>query len=52
VTLGTAFYVLMLLCLVGYGWFNRAKPAEAWPGLVVWLLLLCLGWAVFGSPIS
>lgn len=39
-TLGLAYWILMLITLVGYGWFNRAKPAEAWPGLVVWLLLL------------
>lgn len=51
-TLSVLFWVCMLLCLVGYGWFNRARPAEAWPGLVVWILLACLGWKVFGSPIQ
>lgn len=51
-TLAICFYVLMLLALLGYGFVNRGRLGDAWPGFVVWLLLLCLGWAVFGPPIK
>jgi hypothetical protein len=42
----------MLIVLVLGGWSYRTRAGEAWPFGVVWLLLVILGWAVFGSPIK
>jgi hypothetical protein len=43
----------MLFWLVGYGYFNRSA---AWPVIVpnvlLFILLLVLGWATFGAPIK
>jgi hypothetical protein len=51
-TLGIAFWILMLLWLVlGPPWpFMAGWPA--WPGhIILFLLLLVLGWHAFGPPL-
>lgn len=54
-SLGLLFWILMLLWLVGYGYFTSRGPV-AWPtvgpNILLFILLLCLGWKVFGSPIQ
>ena len=49
------FWILMLLGLVGgiYArWFVPSAPMIAWaPDLILFLLLLILGWHAFGAPI-
>jgi hypothetical protein len=56
-TLGLLFWILMLLWLVGYGYGTLNTPANrAWPvmgpNILLFVLLLVLGWATFGSPIK
>jgi hypothetical protein len=58
-TLGLLFWILMLLWLVGYGWGTFHGPAGqpvSWPtvgpNILLFILLLILGWKVFGSPIQ
>ena len=52
-TLGLVYWILMLLWLVASLWWNW-PPAPGGPlpreGFL-FLLLLLLGWAVFGAPI-
>ena len=56
-SLGLLFWILMLLWLVGYGYgtFRAATPTP-WPiigpNILLFILLICLGWKVFGSPIQ
>jgi len=56
-TLGLAFWVLMILWLVlGIWWRWPATPAPAafWPlggDLLLFILLLLLGWHSFGPPL-
>jgi len=56
-SLGLLFWILMLLWLVGYGYgtFRAATPTP-WPivgpNILLFILLVCLGWKVFGSPIQ
>lgn len=50
-SIALAFWIIMLVALVGGGWTYRARANEAWPFGVVWLLIVLLGWAVFGAPI-
>lgn len=51
-SLGTCFYVLLLIALLGGAYTNRAKLSDGLPSLVVWLLFLVVGWKVFGAPIA
>ena len=47
-TLGLVFWILMLLWLVLWlAW----SPHPMAPNVVMFLLLLCLGWHAFGVPI-
>lgn len=52
-SLGLVFWVLMLLWLVL--WFYPQYPAPNWPvvggGVLLFILLLILGWHDFGPPI-
>lgn len=52
-TLSLIFWILMLLWLVAYGAEHFGGPP--WSGRVgsvlLFLLFLALGWAVFGAPI-
>lgn len=50
-TLALIFWILMLLMLI-LGFVLNEGRARYWPGLMIWLLFVILGWAVFGSPIS
>ena len=55
-SLGLLFWILMLLWLIGYGYGLFRAESPAWPligpNIVLFILLLCLGWKVFGSPIQ
>jgi hypothetical protein len=52
-TLGLLFWILMLLWLVGYGYFNRAGGwSVIGPNILLFILLVCLGWQSFGPPIK
>lgn len=54
-TLGLLFWILMLLWVVAFGWSWSAAP-QPWPqrgpSLLLFLIILALGWAVFGAPIK
>jgi len=54
-TLGLLFWILMLLWLVAYGWGWSVAPTP-WPthvpGLLLFVLILILGWHAFGPPIK
>jgi hypothetical protein len=55
-SIGLLFWLLMLLWILGStyaGW--RPSPGAYWPlgtSLLLFLILIALGWAVFGSPIK
>lgn len=53
-TIGLAFYVLMLIWLV-FGIWHSWGPTPNWPqfggSLLLFILLLLLGWHDFGPPI-
>jgi hypothetical protein len=55
-SLGLLFWILMLLWLVGYGYGTFRTPTVAWPvvgpNILLFILLVCLGWKTFGSPIQ
>ena len=52
-TLGLAFWILMLLWLVLGAW--QSWPEPKWPvlggSLLLFILLVILGWHAFGPPI-
>lgn len=52
-SLGLAFYVLMLIWLVFGLWQNwpTPQPKLVAGNVMLFILLLLLGWAVFGAPI-
>lgn len=50
-SLALAFWTTMLIVLLGGGYMFRARPNDGWPWGVAWILILLLGWAVFGPPI-
>lgn len=55
-TLGLAFYILMLLWLVfgAVTYWPGSQYANYWPAgnwLLLFLLFLLLGWKVFGAPL-
>lgn len=51
--LGLAFWILMLLWLVGIGWTRWPQgPTVYGLDLLLFILLLLLGWAAFGAPIK
>jgi O-antigen ligase len=54
-SIGLAFYVLMLIWLVWGFWGTWATPNPPWPllggNLLLFILLLLLGWHDFGPPI-
>jgi hypothetical protein len=53
-TLGLAFWILMLLWLVGALWWSGRwnQGSAVWaPDLLLFILLLLLGWHAFGPPI-
>ena len=53
-SLGLAFYVLMLIWLVFglyFGYSTGGSPFVIGGNLMLFILLLLLGWQVFGPPI-
>ncbi len=51
-TLGLIFWIIMLVWLLFSGWSLRAGGPTAWGGsLMLFVLLLLLGWHSFGAPI-
>ena len=53
-SLGLIFWVLMLIWLVGgiyYGYANPNNPYLIGGNVLLFILLLVLGWAAFGPPI-
>jgi hypothetical protein len=54
-TIGMLFWVLMIVSLVlnGWGWAVPAAPGfTRWGGgLLLFVLLLLLGWHAFGTPV-
>ena len=51
-TIGLAFYVLMLIWLVFGMWQTWPSGPNAWgPNVLLFILLLLLGWHSFGAPI-
>lgn len=56
-SLGLVFWILMLLWLVlglYWRWPATGQPRALWPlggDLLLFILLLLLGWKVFGAPV-
>lgn len=51
-SLGLAFYVIMLLWLVGALWTRWPHGPQVWgPDILLFILFLLLGWHDFGPPI-
>lgn len=53
-TMGLAFWVLMLIWLIGgiyYGYSNPPGHFIIGGNVVLFLLLLLLGWQTFGAPL-
>ena len=52
-TLSMLFWLLMLLALLFGGSKRLSERAPPWSSnLLLWIMLLVLGWAVFGAPIK
>ncbi len=55
-TMGLCYWILMLLWLIGAlrPWFGPTKPAwgSVVGDIVLFILLLLLGWQVYGAPIK
>jgi hypothetical protein len=55
-SLGLLFWILMLLWVVGYGYGTFRTPNPSWPvigpNILLFILLLLLGWQAFGPPIK
>lgn len=50
-SLGLCFWILMLIWLVFSGWTSGWAPRAMGGSLLLFVLLLLLGWAQFGAPI-
>jgi hypothetical protein len=50
-TLGLAFWILMLLWLVLGTWWSWPNHVAVGGNLMLFLLLMLLGWRVFGAPL-
>lgn len=50
-TLGLAFWILMLIWLVFGVWWNWPNQAVVGSNLLIFILLGLLGWHAFGAPI-
>lgn len=50
--LGVAYWILMLIWLIFYLWVNwPINPRPLGGTLLLFILLLLLGWRVFGPPL-
>ena len=50
-SLGLAFWILMLLWLVFGAWWAWPNHYALGGNLMLFILLLLLGWKVFGAPV-
>ncbi len=50
-SLGLAFYIIMLICLVFGVWRDWPNHYAVGGNLMVFVLFLLIGWRVFGPPI-
>lgn len=51
-TLGLAFYVIMLLWFLGIAWTRGPLGPQAYAlDVLVFVLFLLVGWRIFGAPI-
>lgn len=50
-SLGLAFWVIMLVWLVFQLWTNWPNLRAGGGNLILFILLLILGWAQFGAPL-
>lgn len=50
-TLGLCFWIIMLIWLVVGGWSVWPNLQAAAPNILLFVLLLLLGWQTFGAPI-
>lgn len=50
-SLGIAFWILMLIGIVFGVWSSWPNQRLVGGNLLLWLLLLLLGWKVFGPPL-
>lgn len=50
-TMGLLFWILMLLWLVFGTWWNWPNHTVVGWNLLLFILLLLLGWSTFGAPI-
>lgn len=50
-TISLAFWVLMLIWLAGTWWRSPVAWPASMPDLLLFILLVLLGWRVFGAPI-
>lgn len=50
-TFALLFWVLMLLCLLSMVWGGWPLTKASAPNLLLFILLLLLGWRVFGAPV-
>lgn len=55
-SLGLLYWILMLIWLVatlGYAWPDAAnRGSRVGGGLLLWVLLLIIGWQMFGAPLQ
>lgn len=51
-SLGLAFWIVMLICVVLGVYWNWGAPAAARNDLMLFILLVLLGWKTFGAPIQ
>ena len=49
--MGTAYWVLMLIWLIFGVWFTWPNYRWAGANVLLFILLVLLGWKVFGAPI-
>jgi hypothetical protein len=50
-SLGLAFWIVLLLALIFGIYTNWRTPAPSWGNVLLFILLLLLGWQVFGAPL-
>lgn len=51
-TLGLAFYIILLLWFIGGAWTRWGQgPTVYGPDILMFICVILLGWKVFGAPI-
>jgi len=50
-TLGLAYWIVMLIWLVFGLWHSWPQPYPTAGNIILFILLLLLGWKVFGAPL-